>query len=292
MTLPFEEVRARRVLTPTSGFLGAQDDHPGYTHSFNPAIGCAYSRGFCGVFCYAREFAERLGGRGTWGARVLLKVNAAELLERELARAAARPLEHPHHVSRLRVFSASSTDPCAGPALELYRACLRIVAAHPVARWVIQTRSPRVVELEREIRALGERAVLSFTLESDGDRAWRLGPAGAPTIAARRRAFERIAGWGIRRHLAVSPCLPLEDVGAFASWIADTATDATVDTFLSGDGSGGRRTARTELPEILARADVDWRDEEPARALHAALRERMGDRAGWSVAGFARLAAS
>ena len=69
---------------------------------------------------------------------------------------------------------------------------------------------------------------------SDDDEVWKIGPPGAPTIAARRRAFERMADWSVRRHLAVSPCLPLADVERFADWIAETATDATVDTFVSG----------------------------------------------------------
>ena len=244
---------ALEKITQTTGFL---DD---YTHSFNPAIGCAHSRGSCGTFCYARELAERLAGRGMWGARVLVKANAAELLERELARASRRPSENVHHVSRLRVFSASTTDPCAGPVLDVYRECLQVLAKYPIARWVIQTRSPRVLELEEEIGALGDRAIVSFTLETDADETWMIGPPGAPTIAARRRAFERMAEWGVRRHLAVSPCLPLADVEQFAGWIAETATYATVDTFVSGDGSGGRRSRqersktypdryRTEIP--------------------------------------------
>ena len=123
-------IQVKSALNETGGFLGG-----GYTHSFNPAVGCPFAPGFCGAFCYARDFAERLGGPGTWGARVLLKANAPEMLERELLRAERRSLDHRHHLSKLRVFSASTTDPCAGPVRELYRECLRVVARHPPARW-------------------------------------------------------------------------------------------------------------------------------------------------------------
>lgn len=287
MPLRFEPTTARTALTPARGYLSGTGS--GFTHSFNPAIGCAYAAGGCGAYCYARGFAERLGGRGTWGARVLLKENAPQLLERELTVAASRPADHPAHISRLSVFSASTTDPCAGPVRELYRACLRVVARHPVRRWVIQTRSPGVVALRPEIEALGSAAVISFTIESDDD-ATGDSPSGSPSVRARRRALERMADWPVRRHVAVSPCLPLRDPPAFAAWIASLADDATVDTFVSGDGSGGRRTAGSPFAVLADRAGADWRDESHARALLRALEREMPGRVGWSADGFLRLA--
>lgn len=280
-----EAAPARTVLTPTGGYLAG-----GYTHTFNPAVGCAWASGACGSFCYARGFAERSLGRGAWGTRVVWKENAPERLAAELGRASRRDRGHRHHLSRLRVFSAATTDPLATrTGLELYRECLRVVADRPPARWVLQTRSPRVVELEEELVALGERVVVSFTLETDDEELWRSLPRGAPGIAARRRAFEHMRAWRVRRHLAVSPALPARAPTEFADWISAHATEATVDTFTSGDGSGGARTARSELP---ARLGIDWRDEAPARELHRLLVARMGDAAGWSAEGFARLAGS
>lgn len=276
---------ASSALNRTGGFLGS------FTHSHNPAIGCAYAKGLCGTYCYAREFAERREGRGFWGERLIVKANAAELLLRELERAARRAPDHPHHVTRLTVFSASTTDPCAPPLIDSYRRCLDVVSRFPVRLWVVQTRSPAVVRLEREITALGARAVVSFTIETDSEESARLGPSGSPTLAARQRAFERMAGWPITRHLAIAPLLPLADPEQFADWIATYATDATVDTFVSGDGAGGRRSGRGTLPSLLESIGVDWRDETAARELHALLVVRMGGRAGWSAAGFNRLAA-
>ena len=285
-----DTIRARTALTPTGGFLAGRDDEPGYTHTFNPAVGCAFAPGACGLFCYAREFAERLGGSGTWGQRVLVKENAAELIDRELERASRRDPAHRHHVARLRVFSSSTTDPCAGPTLATTRAVLGVVARFPIARWVLQTRSPRVVDLEPEIVALGDRVVVSFTLETDDDELWCSAPPGAPSVRARRRAFERMAGWPVRRHLAVAPYLPCRDHVGFADWIAEHATEATVDSFTSGDGSGGRRTARSDLPAWFGSLGRDWRDENEARELFRLLRDRLGERAGWSADGFGRLA--
>ena len=283
-----ERARARTVLTPTGGYREGAD-----AHTFNPAIGCGFAAAACGEFCYARGFAERQLGRGSWGERVAWKEQAPELLARELARASRRDATHPFHLDRLRVFSSSTTDPLSTPrGLELYRACLVEVAERRPARWVLQTRSPLILELEREILELSEVLVVSFTLETDDTELWRRLPPGSPGVRARQRAMEAMADWPVRKHLAVSPALPPRDPEGFADWIATYATDATVDTCTSGDGSGGSRTSRTGWPRLLETLGIDWRSEVHARELHAILVERMGPRAGWSAAGFARLAGS
>ena len=289
-----EFVQARSILTPTGGFLkpSAPDADDGYTHTLNPAIGCPFGRGFCGQFCYARAgMAHRFrAARQKWGEYLVVKQNAAELLRRELDAAGRRPDDHPHHLRRLRIFASSSTDPCAGPSLEVFRSCLRVITEYPIERIVVQTRSPQLLTLRAEIEALGERVVVSFTMETDSDDVWQRGPAGSPTISRRRQVFEQLHDWSVRRHLAVSPCLPLMNVEGFADWIAKFADDVTVDTFLAGDGAGGSRTGSLPLPVIFEQSGWDWRDESPARLLFEALQRRMGRRAGWSCAGFGRLA--
>ncbi|MBI4718303.1 MAG: hypothetical protein HY763_10895 [Planctomycetes bacterium] len=281
-----ERYAAESALTPTGGFL------KGYTHTLNPAIGCPFGQGFCGQFCYARwGMAHQFHGEGrNWGDYLKVKENLAERLEEELATAARRPADHPHAVGNLRIFASSTTEPCAGPVLEIFRRCLRVLAAHPVGRLVIQTRSPRVTQLREEIEALGQRVVLSFSLEADSDEVWSIGPKGAPGVAERRAVFETLSSWRTITHLAVAPCLPLKDSEGFARWISATADFVTVDTFTCGDGStGGNRTSRTPLPMLLERHGHDWRDETQPRELFARLRRRMGDRARWSQEGFRRL---
>lgn len=296
---------ARSILTPTGGFLRARPaggrESPGcstvihstgYTHTLNPAIGCPYAAGLCGMYCYAQWFATTLlGSAEAWGQKVRVKRNAAALLERELQRACRRDPGHPHHIERLAIFASSSTDPCAGPAREVFRDCLRVLQAHPIRRVVVQTRSPGLLSLREEIEALGPRAAISFTLETDDDRLWQRGPRGAPGIARRRAIFETLGDWSVLKHLAVSPCLPVADVSGFADWIAAHADRATVDTFTAGDGSpAGARTARTPLPAFLHEQGRSWRSEDQPRALYEALRQRIGERAGWSSEGFNRLA--
>jgi len=284
--LQVSQVETRSILTPTGGFLAG-----GYTHTLNPAFGCAYGRGFCGQFCYARAgMAHRFHADGReWGEYLAVKSNAAELLRMELDRAAARPREHKHHIERLRIFASSSTDPCAGAVLPVFEACLRELASRPIAKIVIQTRAPAVLRLRDLIARLGDRAVLSFTIETDSDEVWSAGPRGAPSITQRRATIERLRECGVPVHLALSPLLPLRDAAEFAEWIATHCDYATVDTFSAGDGSGGVRTAALPLPAIYASQGWNWRDDNAARSFFAMLKEKMGDRAGWSCDGFARL---
>ncbi|MFN0136585.1 MAG: hypothetical protein ACKVS9_10775 [Phycisphaerae bacterium] len=280
------QIETRSILTPTGGFLAG-----GYTHSLNPAFGCAYGKGFCGQFCYARAgMAHRFHADGReWGDYLAVKSNAATLLARELERAAARPAAHKHHVSRLSIFASSSTDPCAGPVLPVFEACLRELAKWPIRRVVVQTRAPAVTRLREVIESLGGRCVVSISLETDGDAIFDVGPPGSPSIAARRKAIEIVRTWQTTLHIALSPILPIAEPVEFADWIAAVGDFATVDTFTSGDGSCGVRTAALPLPEIFARQGWDWRDETAARRFHALLVERMGTRAGWSCDGFRRI---
>ncbi|MBL8693613.1 MAG: radical SAM protein [Planctomycetes bacterium] len=286
------EIEAKSALTSTGGFLG--DGAAGFTHTFSPAIGCALGSSACGSFCYAAFLqAHRLRGaaHGAWGEYLLVKKNAPEALRGDLLRAARRPLAHKAHLSKLRVFSASSTEPLAGPCFELYRRCLRVLAELPVASWVLQTRMPRVVELREECASLRGCLTISMTLETDDDVHYRCLPGGGPSIAARRRAVEDLSRLGIPVHVAVSPMLALRDPGEFVAWLADYADLVTVDTLTAGDGTGrGARSARSTAPTHLEAAGIRWRDDAPAMRFLEALRARIGERAAWSEAGFRRLA--
>ena len=287
-----EAYDAKSILTPTGGFLAGARPGSGYTHTLNPAIGCPYGRGFCGQFCYARlGLAHTFARAGDWGDYLRVKRNAADLLRRELDRAARRAPARPDHVGRLAIFASSSTDPCAGPTRPVFAACLAVLAEYPIRRIVIQTRAPGVLRLRGPIEALGKRAVVSLTLETDSDEVWRAGPRGAPDISTRRRLAEALREWTTTLHIAISPCLKLRAPERFADWIAATGNRATVDTFLAGDGASGARTARLNLPRLYAARGWDWREQDEAQQLFDLLRRRMGPRAGFSAAGFVGLVA-
>lgn len=284
-------IHTRTALTPTSGFL------KGYTHSFSPAIGCALGGTPCGAYCYAAFLqAHKIRGTGAWGEYLQVKENAADALESDLLRAARRDPGHRYSIGNLRIFASGSTEPLAGPLFAIYQKCLETAARFPMARWVVQTRLPRVTDLEPILLQLGRRVIVSITIETDiedttATDATPRGGACGPSIAARMRAAEQLHRAGVAVNVAVSPMLPLRAPKEFAAWIAQNATFATIDTAVTGDGTGtGARTARSPFALRASAAGYNWRDEAPARAFHRLLQKSMGERAGFSAQGFSQLA--
>ena len=71
--IEFREVKIKQILNPTSIGLGE--------YVINPFMGCEYS---C-LYCYVRSnkvISKRLG---EWGKYVDIRINAPELLEKEIA---------------------------------------------------------------------------------------------------------------------------------------------------------------------------------------------------------------
>ncbi|MFN0207373.1 MAG: hypothetical protein ACKVS6_13795 [Planctomycetota bacterium] len=280
------EIETKTALTPTGGFLR------GYTHSFSPAIGCMLGKTTCGVYCYAQFLqAHKIYGSGEWGESILLKTNAPAVLRAELERAARRPPDHKYHLSNIRVFSASSTEPLAGPVFNIYKQCLDVLAEFTPAAWVVQTRSPLITNLRAELERIKTCAVVSMTIETDDDALYQIGAAGSPLPTARMRAISQMQDWNVPIHVAVSPALPIRNISTFADWLAENADAVTVDTAVDGDGTGdGKRTALTTFPELMRTKGYDWRDGSQARELYQLLKNKIGERAGWSSEGFVRLA--
>jgi len=72
-------------------------------------------------------------------------------------------------------------------------------------------------------------------------------------------------------------------------WIAMNASYAVVDPLIAGDGKGGTKTEKTEIPWLFAMHGWMWSDETAARVLYEKIRSLIGDRVGWSKEGFNRL---
>lgn len=271
-------ITVKRALTPQKGgFLAS-----GFTHTLNPYAGCTFGRIGC-PFCYVRESPVGRFGPAVWGTWVRQKVHIAEVLEQELRQPAAR-----HY----KVFMASATDPYqpAEARAGLTQGCLAVLRAHPIDWLVVQTRSLLV---QRDFAVLAELpfATLNVSIETDlFDVHRRLTRSSA--VPERRLALVRTAlRCGICAQITVSPYLPSSPT--FAETLAQAVGDkgrVIVDTFLDGDGSGGRRSARLGMDAWLADAGFPgWfgRCREHAQELMRRLRSLLGpERVLWSAVGF------
>lgn len=171
-----------------------------FAWSINPYRGCYHQ---C-VFCYARRthtFLER-SGLGDWGSVLSVKVNAPQVLRRELS----SPRWRGEHVA-----IGTATDPYQ-PLEGSYRITRGILVELAAARTQAHaiTRSPLVVrdiDVWQELaRAAGASVCISLPTLDEG-LARKIEPTVAPP-RQRLRAIDMLADAGIRVGVAVAPILP------------------------------------------------------------------------------------
>lgn len=271
---------ASGALTKTGGFLA------GFTHTLQPYIGCAFG---C-TYCYVQGLSVHHFHQPAlaWGDYVHPRESINERLHAELKRHAARGT-----LDGLAIFMSSATDPYQGAERKwrLTRACLEVMAEYTPGLLVVQTRSPLVADDFERIKALGVRCWLNFTLETDREDVRRALTPRCPSISQRWATIAAARAQGIQVQITVSPCLPYSSVEEFASQLVAQGDRVVVDSFVSGDGDGGRRTARTSTGRLYQEhAWGNWRAEDAALALYAEIEARIGEHAGWSQAGFLKLA--
>ncbi len=230
---------ASTALTKTGGFLG------GFTHSLQPYIGCRFG---C-EYCYVKGLNVHRFHQPSlhWGDYVHPRTGIDDLLRKELARFAARD-----ELDDLFIFMSSATDPYQGAERQwrLSRACLDAFIDFPPGLLILQTRSSLVQDDFDRIAALGERCWLNFTLETDLDEVRRAMTPRCPSISQRLTLLRNALDAGLNVQITVSPCLPFSDVDTFGELLLQHGRRVIVDSYTSGDGQAGRRTAATGVPDL------------------------------------------
>ncbi|MEB2312753.1 MAG: radical SAM protein [Sorangiineae bacterium] len=166
----------------------------------NPYVGCMIGCEFCYVAKRA-DFSRELEGLPAmaWGAWVDVKINAPEVLAREVT-------QNPPGLVRL---SPIVTDPYQ-PLEKTYRItrrCLEVLLPAGFAP-VILTRGARVVE-DVPLLARFERAAVGFSIPTDDDAVRRAIEPGADPIEERIAALERCRAAGLRTFAVIQPILPM-----------------------------------------------------------------------------------
>ena len=274
---------ASGALTKTSGFL------KGFTHTLQPYIGCRFG---C-EYCYVKGLSVHRFHQPTaeWGDYAHPRVGIAEKLRAELQRH-----QRKGRLDDLAIFMSSATDPYQGLERKwrLSRACLDLFREYPPKLLIVQTRSPLVVDdldrihaLNDAQQAIGGQCWLNFTLETDLDEVRKVVTPTCPSIPQRLKALKQAQAAGVNVQITVSPCLPYSSVETFGQLLLDHGDRVIVDSYASGDGQGGKRTARTGVPRLYERLGWgDWDSEREARRLLSWLHEVSGGKVNWSQAGF------
>ena len=188
----YREEPCRTALNKVSGMP--------FRWSLNPYTGCAHR---C-TFCFVRAFEARADRPfdDRYGRSIRVKVNIAEVLQRELAR---------RRWQREKVVVGTATDPYqpAEGRYRLTRACLeRLSAARtPVA---LITRGPMIV---RDIDVLSEAArsagaSVTFSVPTLDHDVWRLTEPGTAPPRQRLRALRQLVEAGLDVGVGMAPILP------------------------------------------------------------------------------------
>lgn len=164
-----------------------------YDYVINPYVGCQFA---CS-YCYARFMKRFSRHTEPWGAFVDVKINAPDLLLREIQRK-----------KKGTVWVSGVCDPYQPLEAKygLTRKCLDILLRNdwPV---VIQTRSPLVlrdVDLLKEAHAL--EVGLSITTANDDIR--KIFEPKAPSIMERLRTIDELHRHGLTTYVMIAPVLP------------------------------------------------------------------------------------
>ncbi len=177
-----KEIRAKSILNRSS--IG--------DYCINPYIGCTHA---C-IYCYAHYYTKLRGYSEPWGSYIYVKVNAPDLLSREIRRK-----------KRGVVYLSSLTDPYQNieSRYELTRKILDILMRNgwPV---IIQTKSPLVL---RDIDIIGNmEANVGFTIITLDENLRKLFEPHAPPVSDRIDALMKLKEEGIRTFTFIGPILP------------------------------------------------------------------------------------
>jgi DNA repair photolyase len=200
------EILAKSVLTRTG--------IPGFEYCINPYTGCSHS---C-RYCYA-TFMQRFSGHtGPWGSFVDVRVNAAEVLRRQLKRA-----------RRGAIILSSVTDPYQPAEAEYHitRKCLEVIELFKLPVNIL-TKSPLVLRDINVISRLDEVSV-GITITTDDDNIRRIFEPEAPPVSARIQTLKKLHMSGISTYVFIGPLLPMNPE-SLAGAVGPYADSILVDT--------------------------------------------------------------
>lgn len=192
-------IKSKKILTKSK--------LPGSDYVINPYVGCAFG---CS-YCYA-DFMGRFSGHSDdrWGEFVDVKINAPELLKRELELLNKR-IKKVSGKSKLPLIILSSvTDPYQGVEAKyrITRKCLEVIAKSDCkARFSILTKSPLVTRDIDVIKRI-ENISVGFTITTTDDKVSRLLEGCSPPASQRIKALKKLNNEGVQTYVCINPLLP------------------------------------------------------------------------------------
>lgn len=199
---------AKSILNKATGFI------KNYDFTLNAYRGCQYG---CN-YCYASAFSPNQQMRENWGSWVMIKENAAELLNKELGKIVEKQSAPPS------IYMSSVTDPYQPIETKTFltRRILEVLIAYqPIL--VLQTRSPMIVrdaDLLQQFKTLR----INMSIPTFSEKVRKDFEPRSPSILSRLQAMSKLKfllpsdqDHEIKFSITVTPLLPSypEDVTKF-----------------------------------------------------------------------------
>jgi DNA repair photolyase len=238
---------------------------PGLGYAINPYTGCTHGCVYC-YACFMRRFTNHTE---PWGHFLDAKVNAAEVLARQLARR-QKPITGV-------VFLSSVTDPYqpAESIFKLTRGILEVLLQHQVPISIL-TKSDLVLRDIDLLRQFEECSVGLSIMTTDEAIAYRFEPR-ASSPERRIQALRQLKENNIRTYAFISPYLPLlSHIERLLEVLDGVIDEVGVETLNTKEASwqGVKRVLNAWYPPLasgykgLCKQDQYWRDiERRARLL-------------------------
>ncbi len=198
MNLHLSHVLCKSILSK-SGISGVD-------FAINPYIGCAHS---C-IYCYAKFMCKYTGHSEPWGSFVDVKINAVDVLARELKKAWQK-----------KIFVGSVTDAYQPMEREykLTRKILELLSRIKTSIY-IQTKSDLICRDLDTLKTLSDVEVCWTIITLDDTERQLLEP-GATPIQNRLKALENFSSAGIKTAVFVGPLMPFMSEERVAELLAE-----------------------------------------------------------------------
>jgi DNA repair photolyase len=186
MNLIVKKIKVKSVLT-RSGI-------PGVDYCINPYVGCFHG---C-RYCYATFMKRFTGHTEAWGSFVDVKINAPEVLQRQLQR---------KKKGRVMISSVTDAYQPIEARYKLTRKCLEVLLEHqfPVD---ILTKSPLVLRDMDLIKEFKDIEV-GVTITTNDEKIRKIFEPKAPSITARINTLKKLHNNGINTYAFIGPVLPM-----------------------------------------------------------------------------------
>ena len=175
---------------------------PGADWVINPYNGCLFG---C-MYCYAAQIARWKHPNEEWGTYLDVKVNASELLGKELGK-----LEKKFGKKDFGfIFFSSVTDPYVGmeAKYKITRKCLKVLSDFNYQGAIgIQTKSPLVTR-DIDIFKKLKNITVGFTITTLNDKISQFLEVKAPLVSSRLKALKELNQAGISTYAFIGPILP------------------------------------------------------------------------------------